>query len=259
MCDFVRGLRAGIPVALGYFSVSFVFGIMCVSYGFTWWEASLISAMTLTSSGQFSGIMTMMLPGQYLQMLLSQLTINCRYAFMGVSLSQRLDDRLKGGWRWLFAFVITDEIFGVAITEEKVTRPFMAGLGLLPWIGWTSGTVCGALLGNVMPTGVMSALGLALYGMFIAVVVPEMKADHPVCLVVAAAAGLSCAFYFLPFLQQVPSSMAITICAIIAAAFGAVLFPVEEETDTGDAQEAAAYAAVGGGAAQPAYNTGGIF
>lgn len=227
--SFFRGVKAGIPIGLGYLSVSFTFGIMAVSYGFHWWQALLISMLTVTSAGQFAGIGTMLYPGQYIEMLVSQLTINVRYSFMSISLSQKTDEKFKGIWRWLFGFMMTDEIFAVASTEKEVSRSFFAGLMTTPYLGWSLGTLIGALLGNVLPHRLMSALSLAIYGMFVAIVMPGMKESRAVVMVVLLALVLSSLFYYVPVLSQVSSGLAISICAIVAALAGAALFPVKEE------------------------------
>lgn len=228
MNDFKRGLKAGIPIGLGYLSVSFTFGIMAMSMGFAWWQAVVISMTTLTSAGQFSGIKTMLIPGQYAEMLISQFTINIRYSFMSISLSQRLSPKFKGVFRWLFGFFITDEIFAVASTERELTRSFFGGLAVAPWLGWTLGTLSGALLGEVLPERVMSALSLAIYGMFVAIITPEMKKSRPIVVVVIIAAALSCAFTFIPALSTLSAGLAISICAILAAGIGAAFFPVKD-------------------------------
>ena len=232
MKNFFRGLRAGIPIALGYLSVSFTFGIIAVKNGFTWWEAVLISMTCVTSAGQFSGINTMMMPGQYLDMIISQLTINVRYSFMSISLSQKVDSRFKGIWRWLFGFMMTDEIFAVAVSEKSVSRSFMAGLVSLPYFGWALGTLLGAILGNVLPASVMSALGLAIYGMFVAIVVPDMKKEKAVIIAVVIAAVLSTMFTYVPVLNKVSVGISISICAIVSAVVVAILFPVDDSDDT---------------------------
>lgn len=227
--NYKRGLRAGIPIGLGYLSVSFTFGIMAVSYGFSWWQAVIISATTLTSAGQFAGIGIMQVPGQYFDMLISQLTINIRYSFMSISLSQKLSPKFKGLSRWLLGFFMTDEIFAVASTEKEVTRSFFLGLSTLPWIGWSVGTLAGALMGNILPENVMSALSLAIYGMFVAIVAPDMKKSKPIVVIVLISIALSCAFRWIPGLKEISSGLAISICAIIAASIGAWLFPVQDE------------------------------
>lgn len=229
MSSYMRGLRYGIPIGLGYLSVSFTFGIMAVSYGLSWWQAVLISMTTVTSAGQFAGIGVMLYPGQYIEMLISQLTINIRYSFMSISLSQKVDSKFKGIYRWLLGFMMTDEIFAVASSETNVTRSFFAGLSTIPYLGWTVGTLIGALLGNVLPHRLMSALSLAIYGMFVAIVVPEMKRRRTVIFVVIMALIFSCLFYYVPLLNRISSGLSISICAILAAVLGAVLFPVGEE------------------------------
>lgn len=237
MKEFFRGMKAGIPIALGYLSVSFTFGITAVSYGMTWWEAVLISMTCVTSAGQFSGIKTMLVPGQFIDMLISQLTINVRYSFMSISLSQKVNEKFRGIWRWIFGFIITDEIFAVAVSEDSVSRSFMAGLGSLPYFGWAFGTLLGAILGNVLPATVMSALGLAIYGMFVAIVVPEMKKVRPVIVVVLLAAMLSTCFTYIPVLKEVSPGLAISICAIAAAVIGAIFFPVKDSDESSDSPE----------------------
>jgi predicted branched-subunit amino acid permease len=227
MTNYKRGLLAGIPIALGYLSVSFTFGIIAISYGLTWWEATLISMTNITSAGQFSGIKTMQFPGLWVDMLLSQLTINVRYSFMSIALSQKLDKKFKGIWRWILGFTVTDEIFAVAATEKKITRSYFAGLSTLPYLGWSLGTLLGALLGNVLHASIMSALGLALYGMFVAIVVPVMKKSTPVIYAVILAALLSIAFTYAPLLKEVSPGIAISICAIVSSAVIAIIKPVE--------------------------------
>lgn len=231
MKNYKRGLAAGIPIALGYLSVSFTFGIMAVSYGLAWWQALIISMTTVTSAGQFAGIGIMIHPGQYFQMLISQITINIRYSFMSISVGQKADSRFKGLSRWLLGFMMTDEIFAVATQEESVSRSFFAGLATLPYIGWALGTLFGAILGSILPERLMSALSLAIYGMFVAIVVPEMKKSRPVVLVVILAIALSCLFYYVPFLSTISSGITITVVAIASAVIGSLLFPVADEAD----------------------------
>lgn len=226
---FLRGLRAGVPIGLGYLSVSFTFGIMAISLGFSWWQAVVISMLTVTSAGQLAGIQSMLLPGQYIAMLVSQLTINLRYAFMSVSLSQKVNRKFGGIKRWLLGFFMTDEIFAVASAEDEVDPTFFLGLSVIPYLGWTGGTLVGALVGNVLPETVMNALCLAIYGMFLAIVVPPARKSRAVLAVVAIAAAIHCGFYYLPFLAKIPSGISISISAIAAALACAFLFPLADD------------------------------
>lgn len=170
-------------------------------------------------------------PGQYIQMLISQITINIRYSFMSISIGQKADSRFSGIYRWLLGFFITDEIFAVATKEDEIKRSYFAGLATLPYLGWAFGTFIGAILGNILPDRLMSALSVAIYGMFVAVVVPEMKKARPVLIVVVIAVILSCIFYYIPLLSKISSGITITIVAITAAIIGSIFFPVSDEAD----------------------------
>ena len=228
--DFTKGIKDGIPIALGYFSVSIAFGLMAVEAGCSWVEAMLISLTNLTSAGQFAGVTVLAHMGTYIEMALTQLVINSRYALMGISLSQKVNARFKGLWRVILGFAITDEIFAVAIGQEgEISRRYFAGLAIVPIIGWTSGTIVGAVLGNIMPEIITSALGVALYGMFIAVVVPKARENIHVLAVVIIAVAISVALRYIPVFSGISAGFAIIICAVIASAAGAVFFPVKED------------------------------
>lgn len=231
MKDFKRGLKSGIPIGIGYLSVSFTFGILAVSYGFEWWQALIIAMTTLTSAGQLAGIGIMVNPAQYAEMLISQLTINIRYSFMSVSLSQKTSEDFRGIKRWIFGFFITDEIFAVASGQSQVTTKFFAGLTVFPYCGWASGTLLGGLAGNILPENVTNALCLAIYGMFIAIIAPEAKKSAKLFAVIAVSAGLSCALFYLPLFENLSEGLSVSICAVAAAIFGALAFPVKEEND----------------------------
>jgi len=231
--SFLMGLKGGIPIGLGYLSVSFTFGIMAVSYGFEWWQAVLISMTTVTSAGQLAGIGVMIEPGQYLQMLISQLTVNIRYSFMSISLSQKVSSSFSGIKRWFAAFLMTDEIFAVASSQKEVSEKFFFGLMVMPYLGWTFGTLAGSILGNNLPDIVLNSLCLAIYGMFLAIISPEARKSKAVISVVAVAAILHCIFYYVPVLNKISSGLTVSICAILAAVFGALLFPVNDEEGEG--------------------------
>lgn len=231
--EFLRGLKAGFPIGLGYLSVSITFGIMAISAGLHWWQALLISMLTLTSAGQVASLSVIVNPGRYLELLISQSTINVRYCFMSIALSQKTDSKFKGIYKWLLGFFITDEIFAVAMTQKKVSRSFFLGLGVLPYVGWALGTFVGAILGGILPESVMIALGLAIYGMFIAIIVPPMKEDKTIIVAVVISILFSCSFYYIPYLNQVPTGITISICAVVAALICAFLFPLKEEIENG--------------------------
>ena len=224
-----RGIRDGIPIAVGYFSVSFTFGMMAVQSGISPFHAVLISLLNLTSAGQFAGLTVIVSNASLMEMALTQLVVNIRYGLVSVSLSQKLDDSVKMRSRLLIAYGNTDEIFAVASSKPgTVGAKYLYGLILLPVLGWVGGTLAGAVASTLLPGTVISALGVALYGMFIAIVVPPAKEHKEVRTVVLIALLLSCAFYYLPVLRQVSSGFMIIICTVAAAAVGAVLFPLKE-------------------------------
>ena len=224
------GVNRGLGVGIGYFSVSFGFGAMAASKGIGALDAALISISNLTSAGQFAGLTLLVAGATLWEVILTQLVINSRYALMSLALSQKMGKDI-GFWpRWLVAFINTDEIFALAIAEPgKLTTPFMLGLGTAPVIGWTGGTLLGALAGSVLPLNIRTALGVMLYGMFIAIVVPPARQERAVLAVVVLALVFSCLFAWVPALQAVSSGIAIVICTVAAAAFCAWRFPIAEE------------------------------
>ncbi len=230
MRQFIQGIKDGAAIGIGYLSVSFTFGIAAVASGLSWWEAALVSALNLTSAGQFAGITVMAAAGSYIEMAVSQFVINLRYALMGISLSQKTDRKFGTPQKLALGFCITDEIFAVAMSRKgEVGSRYFAGLALLPYLGWTLGTLAGAICGDVLPGNVTDALGIAIYGMFIAIIVPAMKQDGRVLKVTLLAVALSCCMYYLPLLSGISKGFSIIICAVAASAAGAVLFPMEEE------------------------------
>ena len=227
--DYVRGLRHGIPIALGYLSVSFTFGMKAVADGLSPLQAVLISATNLTSAGQFAGLPLMLGHASLMEMALTQLIINLRYALMSLSLGQKLDKSMNTLARLLFSFSNTDEIFAVAASQpEKVGRHYLFGLMTAPYFGWTIGTLLGAVAGTLLPEFFRSALGIAIYGMFLAIILPPAKREKPVRLVVLIAIGLSLCLRYVPLFSGISSGFAIIICAVAASAIGAWLHPVEE-------------------------------
>ena len=224
------GVKRGLPVGVGYFSVSFGFGAMAAAKGIKALDAALISATNLTSAGQFAGLTLILAAAGLWEMILTQLVINSRYALMSLALSQKMGTRIGVVPRLAIAFFNTDEIFALAMAEKQpLTVPFLLGLGLTPFIGWTSGTLLGALAGSVLPLMVRVALGVMLYGMFIAIVVPPAREEKPVLVTVVLALVLSCLFTWVPMLKDVSSGISIVICTVTAAAVCAWLFPISDE------------------------------
>ncbi len=228
--DFIKGLRHGVPIALGYLSVSFAFGIQAASGGLSPVQAVLLSMLNVTSAGQLAGLNLMVSGGSLMQMALTQLTINLRYALMSLSLSQRLDKSMTTPHRMAFAFCNTDEIFAVASSQPgKVGRLYLYGLMLAPYVGWATGTLLGAAAGQLLPMFFRTALGIAIYGMFIAIIIPPAREKLSVRVVVLLAAALSVALRYIPLFRGLGSGYAMILCAVIAACVGAALFPIKED------------------------------
>lgn len=228
--SFKKGVTDGLPICIGYFSVSFAFGIFAVGAGLSVFEALLISMTNLTSAGQLAAVPIICGGGSFAELAVSQLIINSRYSLMSVSLSQKLGKSVNLLNRFLIAFGNTDEIFAVATSNKgTVGKKYMYGLILTPYIGWSGGTLLGAVAGHILPQIVITSLGVAIYGMFIAIVVPQLKRELSAAVCAATAVVFSCAFKFIPALSVVPSGFVIIICAIISGILSAILFPIKTE------------------------------
>ena len=228
--EYTAGMKAGMPVCVGYFSVSFGFGAMAVAQGLSVWHAILISAVNLTSAGQFAGLTVIAAGAAMVEMILTQLVINSRYALMSLALGQKFGPNVGTGKRLAAAFFNTDEVFALGMAREgKLTASYFVGAGTVAAIGWTAGTAMGALAGSLLPAVVRAALGVMLYGMFIAIVVPQAREEKPLLLSLVLALVFSCLFTWVPILNQVSAGLAIVICTVAAAAICALVFPVDEE------------------------------
>lgn len=227
---YQKGLRLGIPIGMGYFSVSFAFGMGAVNSGLSPLVAILISMTNLTSAGQFAGVNVILAQGGYIEMILTMLMINARYFLMSLSLSQRISQKLNRLQRSLMAFAITDEIFAVAAMQtETISGWFWLGLMTVPYIGWSGGTIIGALVSGVLPHSLGDALGIALYGMFIAIIIPAAKHSKAIMGTVMLAVLGSCTMYYIPLLKQISSGFAIIIVTIVVSGVMAYIAPIHQE------------------------------
>ncbi len=235
---FRQGLKDGIPIALGYLSVSFAFGMSAVAKGFPFWSPCLISLTNFTGTGQFIGIDLIHAGAGFWELAFTLLIINLRYLLMSLSLSQRLSPSVGLGKRLIIAFGNTDEIFAVAMQQEGLL-PFryMVGLVISSFSGWVSGTVIGAGASNLMPVALCSALGIAVYAMFIAIIVPPARKYKPVLQIILIAVALSCIFYWVPPFNRLSSGWAIIICGVIASAYGAYYYPLKDTDELSGASE----------------------
>ena len=235
--DFARGMYHGIPISLGYLSVSFSFGILSVQSGLTVWQAVLISLTNLTSAGQVAGVGLIAAQASMAELFLAELVINIRYALMSLVLSQKADDSFRLPHRLLASYGITDEIFAVASIQKEPVKPaYMYGLTIIPFFGWSLGTLLGAAAGTILPAQVTNALGIALYGMFLAIILPPARKSRAILAVISIAALISVLLHY--FAKWMSGGFAMILAALAASIVGAILFPVADKDD--DAKEAQA-------------------
>lgn len=233
---FKKGLKNGMPIFLGYLAVSFTFGIQAKSMGIATWQAVLISATNLTSAGQFAALSVIATAASYIEMALTQLVINLRYCLMSSSLSQRFDTKMNPIHRYLISFGVTDEIFGVSSAYEKENVPpaYCYGLIAASWPGWVLGTALGCISGDILPPSVLSALGVALYGMFIAIIVPPAKNNKVLLGIVIISMLLSLGFAVTPVLKEISSGFRVIILTLVIAGMAAYFFPIKDEEEVHD-------------------------
>lgn len=229
--SFKNGVIDGISICLGYLTVSFTFGIMARNSGLSAWEAVLISATNLTSAGQFAGLSLITASASYIEMAFTQLIINLRYCLMSCSLSQKLDTRYPFFHRFFVSYSVTDEIFGISVCRPDKISPFYSyGATCVAAPGWILGTFLGVVSGNLLPVRVTSALSIALYGMFIAIIIPPSRDNKIIARIVVISMILSLIFTNAPVLRAISSGFRIIILTVLIAGIAAVLCPVRDLT-----------------------------
>ena len=224
MNEFVRGLKKGFPICLGFIPVSFTFGLIAVKMGFNPLEATIISMTNMASAGQFAGIRLIEGGAPYIELVITTLVINLRYMLMSLSLSQKVAPDLPFYKRAIMAFCITDEVFALAAMEkEDVGFPFFGGLMTTPIIGWTTGTLLGAVASSLLSPMLQGCFGIALYCMFIAIIIPPARKGRKVAIAVIVSALLSCIFKYVPGINMLSKSGGGGWAIIVAAILGAAL------------------------------------
>lgn len=229
-----KGLKDGFPIFLGYLAVSFTFGIAAKNAGISSLQAVLISATNLTSAGQFAALDIIATSATYIEMAVTQLIINLRYCLMSSALSQKISQKMPFWHRFIMAFGVTDEIFGVSVSVEDKLNPFYSyGLMSAAIPGWTLGTALGVLSGSLLPARFISALSVALYGMFIAIIVPPARKSKLILGIVSVSMFLSYLFTLIPFLSKISSGFRIIILTVLIAGAAAIFFPINDKQDKG--------------------------
>ena len=235
---FAAGVKDGIPICLGYLAVSFTFGIMAKNANLSVWEAVLISATNVTSAGQFAGLSLITAGASYLEMAFTQLIINLRYCLMSCALSQKLSQDTPFFHRFFISYGVTDEIFGISVSLKDKLHPFYSyGAISVAVPGWVMGTFLGIMSGNILPERVISALSVALYGMFIALIIPPSRGNKVIGGIVAISMAASLIFSIAPVLCQISSGFRIIILTIVIAGVAAALFPVTDDSNIKEAAE----------------------
>ena len=224
---FKNGIRDGLPIGLGYLSVSFAFGVQASILGIPFYMSLFISMTNLTSAGQLAGLTVIASLGTILEIILTQLIINSRYFLMSLTLSQKLDDSFTLGKRFFFSAFITDEIFAVSSSKPHlINKKYFFGLVILPYCGWSLGTLCGALAGSSLPLEITNALGIALYAMFIAIIIPPTLSVKGILPAVILGAGFSSSLYYIPLFNGLPNGFIYIISALLASLITAYFFPI---------------------------------
>ena len=232
--EFTQGIKDGIPICLGYFSVSMAFGMTAVMNGLPVWSAVLMSLTNVTSAGQFAGANILIALGGMAELIFTTFIINIRYFLMSLSVSQKVASDMSLWQRLAVSFGITDEVFAVSMQRRgELTAVYMAGLILTPVIGWTMGTLTGAVATSFMPPVLSNAMGIALYGMFIAIIIPPARDNRSVLITVALAVIASVLFTYVPGLKLLSGGWSIIIITVLVSAVAATLFPI----DTGDKED----------------------
>ena len=228
--EFKDGLKKGIPIGVGYLAVSFTFGIWAVESGVPIWMTILISITNLTSAGQFAGTGLMVAGASFFEIGLSVFVINIRYMLMSLALTQKLAKRTRFGQKLIFGYGVTDEVFAIASTREReVTAHYMFGLISTPVLGWTLGTALGAITGSILPERLADAMGIALYAMFIAIIIPPAKKSRPILGAIAISIVITCILRYVPIFNFITEGFAMIIATVLAAAIMAKVAPIKDD------------------------------
>ena len=225
---YSHGIRDGLPICFAYLAVSFTFGLKVVQLGLRKLIGIIISATNLTSAGQFAGVKMIALSESFIIIGLAVFVINSRYMLMSLSISQFLPQNTSTLKRLIMSFFVTDEIFAVSYANrERFCFKYFMGLATTPFIGWTTGTTLGVVVNSLLPATLQSAMGIALYCMFIAIIIPPARKSMPILFSIIISVVLSCIFYFVPYINKVPMGISVIICSITASIISAIVFPVK--------------------------------
>lgn len=226
---FLKGMKEGIPIGLGYFAVSFTLGIAAKNAGMTAFQAALTSALINASAGEFIGFTLIAAKAGYFEIMIMEAVANARYLLMSCALSQKINSKTGILHRMIIGFYVTDEIFGVSVAQDELEPIYSYGVISMAAPGWTLGTFLGVLMGNIMPLRMTSAFSVALYGMFAAVFVPPAKKNKVVAGLIGISFIASFFFHKATVFEEISSGVKIILLTVVISMVAAFLFPVEEE------------------------------
>lgn len=230
--NFLRGMRAGVPISLGYFAVALSLGMAAAKAGMTAFQATLTSFLINASAGEYIGFTLIAAQASYIEVFVMEAVANARYLLMSCALSQKLSPKATTAQRLLLGYCITDEVFGASISEEGYLDPkFTYGAMMVAVPGWSLGTLCGVLIGSLLPAWLVGALSISLYGMFISVFIPEAKRNKVVAALVAISFAASFAFMKIPLFDGISEGIKIIILTVVISLIAAIIFPVKEESE----------------------------
>ena len=226
---FLKGMKEGVPIGLGYFAVSFTLGIAAKNAGMTAFQAALTSALINASAGEFIGFTLIAAKAGYFEIMIMEAVANARYLLMSCALSQKINSKTGILHRMIMGFYVTDEIFGVSVAQDELEPIYSYGVISMAAPGWTLGTFLGVLMGNIMPLRMTSAFSVALYGMFAAVFVPPAKENKVVAGLIGISFIASFFFHKATVFEEISSGVKIILLTVVISMAAAFLFPVEEE------------------------------
>lgn len=233
-----EGLKAGIPIGLGYFAVAFSLGVLVIKAGLNPIEGGIVSLFCNASAGEYAGFTVIASGGSFLLLAIMTFVANARYLLMSSAVSQRIAPGISFGHRMLMGLYVTDEIFGVSMGREGFLNPwFTYGCAIVASPLWALGTALGCVAGDVLPVRVVSALSVALFGMFLAVIVPASKKDKLILGIVLISFALSSAcYYVVPFIKDLSDGIRTIILTVVISAAAAIIFPRKENNEEGGAK-----------------------
>ena len=227
---YIKGIHCGLPIAVGYFAVSFALGISARGAGFTAIQAAVMSLFNNASAGQYAGISLAASGASYAEVAIMELITNARYFLMSCSLSQKLSSKTGLLHRLFLANFITDEFFGLSVTAPGMLNPFYTyGMISIASPAWALGTYLGVVVGNILPANIVSALSVGLFGMFLAIIIPPGRKNHIIAAIVFLSMLLSYLCGVLPVISSISSGVRTILLTVIISLVAAILFPIKED------------------------------